>query len=235
MSALFPRFSSHPALPRSAARRDTSLPSRQTYRAAPAARAHDCARAHSHAERSTANPELQPARTPHALQEVEPFSWLPFGEAYSALRGWRPIPAALPSQSVLPCSGTEDFPSNRTIPAETPETAPYCTGRTSPDKKRSIRKTTCSVKSDPQKIGGNRCGKRLCRLGCHRAGPQNRSPGRQAILTLYKLQITIDLLEHPRLVSAFHRLHGMPGQRPAAALHHSIAVSNHQFHIPQII
>jgi hypothetical protein len=38
--------------------------------------------------------------------------WLRFGEAYSALRGWRPIPAALLSHSVLLCSGTEDIPSN---------------------------------------------------------------------------------------------------------------------------
>src|SRR5713101_5210177 len=50
--------------------------------------------------------------TPYALQEIERFSWLRFGEAYSALRGWRPIPAALPSHSVLLCSGTEDIPSN---------------------------------------------------------------------------------------------------------------------------
>src|SRR6266446_10994552 len=46
--------------------------------------------------------------TPYALQEVERLSWLQFGEAYSALRGWRPIPAALLSHSVLLCSGTED-------------------------------------------------------------------------------------------------------------------------------
>src|SRR3981081_298052 len=50
--------------------------------------------------------------TPYALQEVELLSWLQFGEAYSALRGWRPIPAALLSHSVLLCSGTEDIPSN---------------------------------------------------------------------------------------------------------------------------
>src|SRR5579859_6508917 len=49
--------------------------------------------------------------TPYALQKVELFPWLQFGEAYSALRGWRPIPAALPSHSVLLCSGTEDIPS----------------------------------------------------------------------------------------------------------------------------
>src|SRR5258708_22560270 len=47
--------------------------------------------------------------TPYALQEVEQLSWLQFGEAYSALRGWRPTPAALPSHSILLCSGTEDI------------------------------------------------------------------------------------------------------------------------------
>src|SRR5881394_3039039 len=46
--------------------------------------------------------------TPYALQEVERIPWIQFGEAYSALRGWRPIPAALLSHSVLLCSGTED-------------------------------------------------------------------------------------------------------------------------------
>src|SRR6202022_272828 len=50
--------------------------------------------------------------TPCPLQEAELRSWLRIGEAYSALRGWRPIPAALLSHSVLQCSGTEDIPSN---------------------------------------------------------------------------------------------------------------------------
>jgi hypothetical protein len=43
------------------------------------------------------------------LQEAEIRSWLRFGEAYSALRDWRPIPAALLSHSVTQCSGTEEF------------------------------------------------------------------------------------------------------------------------------
>src|SRR5215469_12837606 len=43
--------------------------------------------------------------TPYALQEVELISWQQFGEAYSALRGRRPIPAALPSHSVLHVPG----------------------------------------------------------------------------------------------------------------------------------
>src|SRR5262249_14945693 len=93
-----------------------SLPARTSQLATLATRAHNCARAHSHAERSTANPELQPARTPHAFQEAELRSWLTFGEAYSALRGWRPIPAALPSHSVLQCSGTEE-----SLPTEQPQ------------------------------------------------------------------------------------------------------------------
>ena len=46
--------------------------------------------------------------TPYALQEGRNYSlWLQFGEAYSALRGWRPIRAALLSHSVVLCSGTE--------------------------------------------------------------------------------------------------------------------------------
>src|SRR6266436_2202779 len=82
--------------------------------AAPAKRAHkNCARAHSKAERSTANPEKNPQQeTPYAFQKAEIRFRVRFGEAYSALRGWRPIPAALPSHSVLLCSGTEDIPSN---------------------------------------------------------------------------------------------------------------------------
>jgi hypothetical protein len=40
------------------------------------------------------------------------FFWLRLGDAHSALRGWRPIPAALLSHSVVLCSGTEDIPSN---------------------------------------------------------------------------------------------------------------------------
>ena len=82
--------------------------------------------------------------TPYALQEAELFSWSRLGEAYSALRGWRPIPAALLSHSVLQCSGTEDIslPTNEPNP-----TWLALSGKTSPDKQRSIRKKTCSVKS----------------------------------------------------------------------------------------
>src|SRR6266403_2490269 len=83
--------------------------------------------------------------TPYALQEVELLSWLQFGEAYSALRGWRPIPAALLSHSVLLCSGTEDnsLPTQRLRTSWSRPTQ----GKSIPDKHRSIRKKTRPVKS----------------------------------------------------------------------------------------
>src|SRR5260370_22740943 len=82
--------------------------------------------------------------TPYALQEVEQLSWLQFGEAYSALRGWRPIPAALPSHSVLLCSGTEDnsLPTQRLRTSWSRPTQ----GKRFPDEHRSIGKKTRSVK-----------------------------------------------------------------------------------------
>src|SRR6202521_6411476 len=83
--------------------------------------------------------------TPYALQEVELLSWLQFGEAYSALRGWRPIPAALLSHSVLLCSGTEDI-SLPTQRLQTSWSRPT-QGKSIPDKHRSIGKKTRGVKS----------------------------------------------------------------------------------------
>src|SRR5467141_78415 len=83
--------------------------------------------------------------TPYALQEVELLSWLQFGEAYSALRGWRPIPAALLSHSVLLCSGTEDIslPTQRLRTSWSRPTQ----GKSFPDKHRSIGNKTRPVKS----------------------------------------------------------------------------------------
>src|SRR5437899_675308 len=83
--------------------------------------------------------------TPYALQEVELLSWLQFGEAYSALRGWRPIPAALLSHSVLLCSGTEDI-SLPTQRLQTSWSRPT-QGKYFPDKHRSIGNKTRPVKS----------------------------------------------------------------------------------------
>ena len=83
--------------------------------------------------------------TPYALQELERFSWFLFGEAYSALRGWRPIPAALPSHSVLQCSGTEDD----TLPTYGSEfigAAPL-RARRAPDKQKIIGKKAFAVNS----------------------------------------------------------------------------------------
>src|SRR5467141_5096181 len=83
--------------------------------------------------------------TPYALQEVEQLSWLQFGEAYSALRGWRPIPAALLSHSVLLCSGTEDnsLPTQRLRTHRSRPTQ----GKCFPDKHRSIGNKARPVKS----------------------------------------------------------------------------------------
>src|SRR5438552_2236624 len=83
--------------------------------------------------------------TPYALQEVEPIPWIQFGEAYSALRGWRPIPAALLSHSVLLCSGTEDI-SLPTQRLQTSWSRPT-QGKFFPDKHRSIGNKSRPVKS----------------------------------------------------------------------------------------
>src|SRR5882762_1111604 len=82
--------------------------------------------------------------TPYALQEVEQLSWLQSGEAYSALRGWRPIPAALLSHSVLLCSGTEDnsLPTQRLQANWSRPTQ----GKCFPDKHRSIGNKARPVK-----------------------------------------------------------------------------------------
>src|SRR5437588_3335800 len=89
--------------------------------------------------------------TPYAPQEVEQISWLQFGEAYSALRGWRPIPAALLSHSVLLCSGTEDIslPTKRLHSIWSRPTQ----GKSVPDKHRSIGKKTDPVKSFKKPAG----------------------------------------------------------------------------------
>src|SRR6266567_2894871 len=83
--------------------------------------------------------------TPYAPQELELLSWLQFGEAYSALRGWRPIPAALLSHSVLLCSGTED----NSLPTQRLRThwSRPTQGNSVPDKHRSIEKKALCVKS----------------------------------------------------------------------------------------
>src|SRR5713226_7829426 len=119
---------------------------RARFFAAPARRAHKIAR-----ERSPVLKGLLRIRryhqqeTPYALQEVEQISWLQFGEAYSALRGWRPIPAALLSHSVLLCSGTEDIslPTQRLPTTWSRPTQ----GKRFPDKHRSIGEKFPPVKS----------------------------------------------------------------------------------------
>jgi hypothetical protein len=67
-------------------------------------------RAHSNAERSTANPEKQARNSADTPRRKNCASEFLLGEAYSAFRGWHPIPAALLSHSIVHCSGTEDIP-----------------------------------------------------------------------------------------------------------------------------
>src|SRR5207249_384956 len=87
----------------------------------------------------------------HSKSRAEAFSWYQFGEAYSALRGRRPIPAALPSHSVLLVPGpkiilpTQRFQNIRNRPTQVSNI---------PDKQQSIRKTACSVKCELFSAGG---------------------------------------------------------------------------------
>ena len=57
-----------------------------------------------------ANPEIQ-ARNSARGPEAGTSPPVSIGEAYSALRGRRPIPAALPSRSFLLCSGARALPT----------------------------------------------------------------------------------------------------------------------------
>ena len=118
---------------------------RQNFQGSRKARAQKYARAQTYAERSTANPETTSKKLRAHNQKAENRFQLRCGEAHSALRGWRPIPAALLSQSVVLCSGTEDKSFQLTVTALTKVTVPY-RRKAMPTNQRSIRKKTCSVK-----------------------------------------------------------------------------------------
>jgi hypothetical protein len=93
--------------------------------------------------------------TPHALQETDLRSRYRIGEAYSAFRGWRPIPAALPSHSIELVPG----PKNSFQPA-IPHLAEGRTTRgKSPDKTQSIKKLGRTVKLLSTPGSGKKCGK----------------------------------------------------------------------------
>ena len=66
------------------------------------------ARAHTNAERYCESGENQ-QETPCTIQETDFRSRYRIGEAYSAFRGWRPIPAALPSHSIELVLGPKNF------------------------------------------------------------------------------------------------------------------------------
>src|SRR5882757_6983096 len=57
-------------------------------------------REHTHTPKGVLRIRRDQQETPHALQEGELRSWFRIGEAHSAFRGWRPIPAALLSHSI---------------------------------------------------------------------------------------------------------------------------------------
>src|SRR5579863_10114465 len=99
---------------------------------------------HNDSERCTANPVDQ-QETPHALQEAEFSSWYRTGEAYSAFRGWRPIPAALPSHSVVLVPGPKNSLPTTASPEE--QSGAQQQGRNTPDKREIIEKVSRSVKS----------------------------------------------------------------------------------------
>jgi len=74
--------------------------------------------------KGTANPERTSKRLRTHSKRLVVRSWFRIGEAYSAFRGWRPIPAALPSHSIELCSGTEEF-----LPTSLPHEAEAITTR----------------------------------------------------------------------------------------------------------
>src|SRR5215469_3583751 len=80
--------------------------------------AHTQTREHTLSLKGTAYPERTSKRLRTQSKRRTCDSWCRIGEAYSAFRGWRPIPAALPSHSIDLCSGTEEFPSNQPSPTK---------------------------------------------------------------------------------------------------------------------
>ena len=94
--------------------------------------------------------------TPYALQETVLRSWYRIGEAYSAFRGWRPIPAALPSHSIELVPGPKNF-----LPTSHPPLSggPYYFGENTPDKTQSIKKLGQAVKFSWVCGSGKNCGK----------------------------------------------------------------------------
>jgi len=115
------------------------------------ARTQNCARAHSSAERSTANPEVQPARNSARTPEGRKYSSGFDSEMLTRLCGagapFRPLFCPNPSFYV---PGPKIF-----LPTTRPLTrSPQHRGRNTPDKQRSIRKTTYSVKSHSTQYGG---------------------------------------------------------------------------------
>ena len=114
---------------------------RSQFSAALARRAHKNTRERSPMLKGLLRIRRYQQETPCALQEAENRSWLRCGEAHSALRDRRPIPAALQFHSVVHCSGTEEI-----LPTTTAYSGRPRREKRTPTNQRSIRKKTCSVK-----------------------------------------------------------------------------------------
>jgi hypothetical protein len=85
-----------------------------------------------------------------------PCSWFRIGEAYSAFRGWRPIPAALLSHSILLVPGPKNSLPTTSIPIHRDD---LLQGENTPDKTQSIIKPLPYVKLLSKQSGGKFCGK----------------------------------------------------------------------------
>ena len=103
-----------------------------------------------------------------------PCSWFRIGEAYSAFRGWRPIPAALLSHSILLVPGPKNSLPTTLIPIHQDDLQQ---GQNTPDKTQSIMKLLRSVKLLSKLLSENLCGKsRFGTLPAHQ-GFSHSSPG----------------------------------------------------------
>src|SRR6202007_2643585 len=86
-------------------------------------------REHTHRLEGVLRIRRDQQETPHALQEGELRSWFRFGEAPSAFRGWRPIPAALLSHSIVLVPGPKNSHQTNHPPNYPELDGSYCSGK----------------------------------------------------------------------------------------------------------
>jgi hypothetical protein len=109
------------------------------------ARRQNCARACASAERSTANPEVQPARNSVRTPRGRAVLLVSVRRGLLGFAGLAPHSGRSSVPFRLACSGTED----NTLPTQRFQNIRNRPTQVSniPDKQRSIRKSTCGVKS----------------------------------------------------------------------------------------